>query len=144
MQKPGKAGCFDATEEDCTRLSLLDFPNTITISPDGLNVYVTTDTNEIVVIFDRDATGALRTKAGRDVARAAEVARVARRIVSARALRPRVVSARAAEGRAASGAASCPTSAAATRSRPAAGRSCAGRACACRGGAADAGRARSA
>lgn len=67
MQKPGKAGCFDATEEDCTRLSLLDFPNTITISPDGLNVYVTTDTNEIVVIFDRDATGALRTKAGRDV-----------------------------------------------------------------------------
>lgn len=65
-QKPGKAGCFDRTEEACTRNSSIDWPQTITISPDGLHVYVSTDSEDRLVIFDRDATGALRPKAGRD------------------------------------------------------------------------------
>ena len=65
-QKPGKSGCIDRTYEDCTRNPSIDWPQTVTISPDGLNVYVNTDGEGRVVIFDRDATGALRPKAGRD------------------------------------------------------------------------------
>ena len=65
-QKLGKAGCFDRTEQQCTRHSSIDFPQTVTISPDGLNVYVSPGSEDRLVIFDRDASGALRPKAGRD------------------------------------------------------------------------------
>ena len=65
-QKAGTAGCIDRRDENCTRNRSIDFPQTVTISPDALNVYVSTDTHDSVVIFDRDATGALRAKAGRD------------------------------------------------------------------------------
>jgi DNA-binding beta-propeller fold protein YncE len=64
-QKAGDAGCFDAEWPYCTPAPSIDFPDAVAISPDGLNLYVGSLSHSVTV-FDRDATGALRAKAGRD------------------------------------------------------------------------------
>ncbi len=66
-QKRGRAGCIsDAERSPCARGVALGRPTGVTVSPDGLDVYVTSFVSDAVAIFDRDPdTGALRQKPGR-------------------------------------------------------------------------------
>ena len=67
-QKAGRAGCVAAREGgSCAKAKLLTGPEAVTVSPDGRNVYVATDPNDAVMVFDRDQrSGALRLKRGQD------------------------------------------------------------------------------
>ena len=62
-QKPGMAGCVaEGGAGGCTAATSMSRPGSVTVSPDGRNVYVVTATT--IVVFDRDAaTGALTQKA---------------------------------------------------------------------------------
>ena len=66
-QKAGTAGCVSETGTGglCADGVALQGPRGVTVSPDGKNVYATTDGSDAVVVFDRDAaTGAISQKAG--------------------------------------------------------------------------------
>jgi len=57
-QKRGNAGC--------TRVASIDSPDVVAVSPDGHSVYIGSFHSSTLTILDRDATGALHPKAGRD------------------------------------------------------------------------------
>jgi 6-phosphogluconolactonase (cycloisomerase 2 family) len=66
-QKAGTAGCITETGDAgaCTDGTALNEPSSVTISPDGANVYVASEFSDSVTIFDRNTTtGALTQKAG--------------------------------------------------------------------------------
>jgi DNA-binding beta-propeller fold protein YncE len=66
-QKAGTAACVSETGTGglCADGVALQGPRGVTVSPDGKNVYATTDGSDAVVVFDRDAaTGAISQKAG--------------------------------------------------------------------------------
>jgi DNA-binding beta-propeller fold protein YncE len=66
-QKSGRAGCVARDHRSCAEAKLLTGPEAVTVSPDGRNVYVATDPNNAVLVFDRDrSSGALRLKRGQD------------------------------------------------------------------------------
>jgi DNA-binding beta-propeller fold protein YncE len=65
---PGRAGCFssDGTDRACTKTPDLGFPSSLTLSPDGRNLYVGAQASAAIAVFDRDgSTGALTRKRGR-------------------------------------------------------------------------------
>ena len=53
--KPGPTGCaqIDETATDCATASALDSVSSVTVSPDGNNVYVTSHKANALSIFDR-------------------------------------------------------------------------------------------
>ena len=63
-QKSGTAGCISdtGTAGACVDGVALDIANSITVSPDGKNVYVTSKGSAAVVVFDRSASGSLTQK----------------------------------------------------------------------------------
>ena len=64
-QKPGTAGCIsDTGGGGCTDGTALDGPRSVSVSPDGENVYVASDISDAIAIFDRAASGALTQKPG--------------------------------------------------------------------------------
>jgi DNA-binding beta-propeller fold protein YncE len=63
-QKAGRAGCAARDGGSCVEAKLLTGPEAVTVSPDGHNVYVATDPNNAVIVFDRDRNGALHLKRG--------------------------------------------------------------------------------
>jgi DNA-binding beta-propeller fold protein YncE len=66
-QKAGTAGCIseDGTGGSCQDGTALTGANSVTVSPDGRNVYATGILSDAVVIFDRNpTTGDLAQKAG--------------------------------------------------------------------------------
>lgn len=65
VPKAGSAACFNAGV-NCTFVPSIEFPDLVTVSPDGLNVYVGSFLSHTLTIFDRDPTGALQPKAGKD------------------------------------------------------------------------------
>ena len=66
VQKSGIAGCIsDTGEGPCADGSALDGASSVTVSPDGSNVYVTSSfTSSAVAVFDRAADGTLSQKPG--------------------------------------------------------------------------------
>ena len=64
-QKPGAAGCVSNTGADgCTDGTALSGTRTVSVSPDGANVYVASGLSDAIAIFDRNASGALTQKPG--------------------------------------------------------------------------------
>ncbi len=75
-QKPGTAGCVSDTTSprsgfdpppifgQCVEVKALDKPVSVTVSPDGKNVYATSQDSDAVVMFDRAVNGALTQKPG--------------------------------------------------------------------------------
>lgn len=66
-QKAGTAGCVteDGTAGSCADGTAIQDPKIVTVSPNGANVYVVSDTSNAIAIFDRNpATGALTQKPG--------------------------------------------------------------------------------
>jgi DNA-binding beta-propeller fold protein YncE len=59
-QPPGTGGCIAAKGGGCATAVGLDGPNSVAVSPDGLNVYATSRASNTISVFRRDAsTGAL-------------------------------------------------------------------------------------
>jgi DNA-binding beta-propeller fold protein YncE len=59
-QPPGVAGCIAAKGGGCATAVGLDGPNSVAVSPDGLNVYVTSRASNTIGVFHRNrSTGAL-------------------------------------------------------------------------------------
>ena len=67
-QKAGKPGCISdsGTGGACTTGKALDGPFSVTVSPDGNNVYVASASSDGVAIFNRAADGTLTQKTGTD------------------------------------------------------------------------------
>jgi DNA-binding beta-propeller fold protein YncE len=70
-QKPGTAGCIsDTGAGPCADGTALDGANSVTVSPDGQNAYVTSDSastitnSDSVTVFDRAGDGTLSEKPG--------------------------------------------------------------------------------
>ena len=63
IQKPGAAGCLSVIGF-CLPATGLDGPSSTTVSPDGQNVYVTSEISSAVAVFDRAADGTLTQKRG--------------------------------------------------------------------------------
>ena len=65
-QKTGLAGCISQTGSggDCTLGRALVGAISVTVSPDGKNVYAASSSSSAVAVFDRAANGALTQKAG--------------------------------------------------------------------------------
>ena len=64
---PGSDACVSETGSvgGCVDGKALDGPNAVAVSPDGLNVYVTSGLSEAVAVFDREpSTGALTQRIG--------------------------------------------------------------------------------
>ncbi len=67
LQKPGTDACVSESGSlgACTDGVGLDFALSVTVSPDGKNAYVASDTSSAVSVFDRNATtGVLTQKSG--------------------------------------------------------------------------------
>src|SRR5262245_50822548 len=67
IQLPGTAGCTSETGDGglCADGVALESTGSATVSPDGRNVYVTSQSSDAVATFDRDPIdGALTQKAG--------------------------------------------------------------------------------
>jgi DNA-binding beta-propeller fold protein YncE len=59
-QSPGTGGCVAAKGKGCAPAVGLDGPNSVAVSPDGLNVYATSRASNTISVFHRDSsTGAL-------------------------------------------------------------------------------------
>jgi DNA-binding beta-propeller fold protein YncE len=54
-RKPGPTGCaaVDGTADDCATARALDGVSSVAVSPDGKNVYVTSNDGNALSIFDR-------------------------------------------------------------------------------------------
>ena len=66
IQKPGRAGCISDTGAGrCRDGTALDFAKSVTVSPDGRNAYVASETSDAVAVFDRARDGRLVQKPGR-------------------------------------------------------------------------------
>jgi DNA-binding beta-propeller fold protein YncE len=64
-QKPGLTGCIsDTGAGPCVDGTNLSFLRSVTVSPDGADVYVTSEVNDAVSIFDRAPDGRLTQKPG--------------------------------------------------------------------------------
>jgi DNA-binding beta-propeller fold protein YncE len=64
-QKPGLAGCIsDTGAGPCADGTALSFLRSVTVSPDGANVYVTSEADDAISIFDRAPDGRLTQKPG--------------------------------------------------------------------------------
>jgi DNA-binding beta-propeller fold protein YncE len=64
-QSPGTGGCIAAKGGGCATAAGLDGPNSVAVSPDGLNVYATSRASNTISVFHRDSsTGALSQLAG--------------------------------------------------------------------------------
>ena len=66
FQKPDPFGCIseDAAGLPCIDGTALDRPVSVTVSPDGLSVYVASDFDDAVAVFDRAPNGTLAQKPG--------------------------------------------------------------------------------
>jgi DNA-binding beta-propeller fold protein YncE len=66
-QLPGKSGCLSqsGSQGQCADGRALEGAQSLTVSPDGRNVYVAGAANDAIAIFARDALGRLRQLAGR-------------------------------------------------------------------------------
>ena len=65
VQKPGTAGCISNTGAGpCVDGTALDFPESVTVSPDGTSVYVASFSDDAVAVFDRAEDGTLTQKPG--------------------------------------------------------------------------------
>ena len=66
-QKAGVAGCVSLTGTDgaCTQGVALDKAFRVAVSPDGRNVYVTGQSSDAVVVFDRDVASGVFDAEGR-------------------------------------------------------------------------------
>jgi DNA-binding beta-propeller fold protein YncE len=62
-RKAGSLGCFHENGGECANATVLLHPTSLTVSPDGRSVYVTSEL-DVVEIFDRAADGTLTQKAG--------------------------------------------------------------------------------
>ncbi len=65
-QRPGTAGCISnsGTDGSCIEGRALAYADSVSVSPDGISVYVTASNSGAVSIFDRDSTGALAQISG--------------------------------------------------------------------------------
>ena len=64
-QKPGTAGCIsDTGAGPCVDGTAVDFPDAVTVSPDGQSVYVASGSSDAVAVFDRAGDGTLTQKPG--------------------------------------------------------------------------------
>ena len=63
IQKPGAAGCLSVIGF-CLPGTGLDGASSVTVSPDGQNVYVASEISSAVAVFDRAADGTLTQKRG--------------------------------------------------------------------------------
>ncbi len=64
-QKPGAAGCVSLDGSGgCAVGRALARANSVTVSPNGKSVYVTSDVSNAVAVFDRAANGTLTQKPG--------------------------------------------------------------------------------
>jgi DNA-binding beta-propeller fold protein YncE len=64
-QKPGLTGCIsDTGAGPCVDGTALAFLRSVTVSPDGANVYAASDVNDAVSVFDRAPDGGLTQKPG--------------------------------------------------------------------------------
>jgi DNA-binding beta-propeller fold protein YncE len=65
VQKPGTAGCIsDTGAGPCVDGTALDQADSVTVSPDGQSVYVTSLNSNAVAVFDRASDGSLVQKPG--------------------------------------------------------------------------------
>src|SRR5690554_6728119 len=62
-QKPGSAGCISAIG-NCLPGVGLTGARSVTVSPDGANVYAVAQTSDAITVFDRAGNGALTQKPG--------------------------------------------------------------------------------
>lgn len=63
--KGGADGCYSSGGDPCTEIEQVDGPLSVAVSPDGKNVYVAADEEDVILVFDRNlTTGALKLKAG--------------------------------------------------------------------------------
>jgi DNA-binding beta-propeller fold protein YncE len=66
-QKAGRAGCASARGGgSCADAKPLDGPQAVAVSRDGRSVYVAAEGSGALLVFDRDRSGALHLKRGRD------------------------------------------------------------------------------
>ncbi len=67
-QKAGRAGCvssYSGPATSCSHARAMVRPTSLTLSPDGRNLYVASDANSALAVFDRNAiTGVLTQKQG--------------------------------------------------------------------------------
>jgi DNA-binding beta-propeller fold protein YncE len=65
VQKPGTAGCIsDSGRGPCAVGRGISAPKSVSVSPDGANVYVGSENSAAVAVFDRGADGRLTQKPG--------------------------------------------------------------------------------
>jgi DNA-binding beta-propeller fold protein YncE len=64
VQKPGLAGCFQAAGRGpCRGVRAMTYPQVVTASPDGRDVYVGAEFSKSIAVFDRAADGSLSQRA---------------------------------------------------------------------------------
>jgi DNA-binding beta-propeller fold protein YncE len=65
IQKPGTAGCISGNGDGpCVDGRAFGFPESVTVSPDGLSAYVASHDSDAVLVFDRAPNGTLAQKPG--------------------------------------------------------------------------------